>query len=226
MEGAELLKRLHEDTVQTFVDSSGFGVARLTRDHKSVVLEEIESIPQPGTDTVPPESRAAPPPVQNEGAKFVRQDAPTERFQEFHTSALVDFLNPAGFGYVKEHRVVAGFQEHHFRKLPGADDGFRISPWRLQRVELVSLLKHADPCVYLSDNLPRMDELRNAKVRPLDAFEAQRLPDMLRGQDLAFDQSDKTLRVLGAIRAAKQCLDCHDVQHGDLLGAFSYQLGR
>ena len=27
-----------------------------------------------------------------------------------------------------------------------------------------------------------------------------------------------------ALRAAKQCLDCHNVQRGELLGAFSYRL--
>ena len=29
------------------------------------------------------------------------------------------------------------------------------------------------------------------------------------------------VRVLGAIRAAKQCIDCHGGGRGDLLGAFS-----
>jgi hypothetical protein len=30
--------------------------------------------------------------------------------------------------------------------------------------------------------------------------------------------------MLGSLRAAKQCLDCHNVQRGELLGAFSYRL--
>ena len=31
-------------------------------------------------------------------------------------------------------------------------------------------------------------------------------------------------RMLGSLRAAKQCLDCHTASRGDLLGAFSYAL--
>ena len=30
--------------------------------------------------------------------------------------------------------------------------------------------------------------------------------------------------MLGAIRSAKQCVQCHGGQRGDLLGAFSYTL--
>jgi hypothetical protein len=32
--------------------------------------------------------------------------------------------------------------------------------------------------------------------------------------------------MFGAVRAAKQCLKCHFVQRGELLGAFSYVLDR
>jgi len=30
--------------------------------------------------------------------------------------------------------------------------------------------------------------------------------------------------MLGSLRAAKQCLECHTAKRGDLLGAFSYVL--
>ena len=33
-----------------------------------------------------------------------------------------------------------------------------------------------------------------------------------------------TLRMLGAIRAANQCVACHAAERGQLLGAFSYTL--
>jgi hypothetical protein len=32
--------------------------------------------------------------------------------------------------------------------------------------------------------------------------------------------------MLGSLRAQKQCLECHRVPHGSLLGAFSYELRR
>ena len=37
-------------------------------------------------------------------------------------------------------------------------------------------------------------------------------------------QTPDGLRILGAIRAAKQCVDCHGGERGALLGAFSYTL--
>ena len=32
--------------------------------------------------------------------------------------------------------------------------------------------------------------------------------------------------MLGSLRATKECLQCHRVEHGALLGAFSYELLR
>jgi hypothetical protein len=218
-----LLKRLHEDAVHTFVNSRGFGVARGTPSLEPVLLPDIESVPQPGTELdsspVPRESRA-------DAGKVDPFSDPTERLHRFHMKSLLDFLAGPDFGYVKERRLVAGFQEHHFRTLPAYEDLRSLNPWQVERIELVSLLKHSQPCVYRSDNLPRMDELRTAKTRPLDDFEAARLPELLKGEDLVHADSETTIRVLGAIRAPNQCLDCHNVQRGDLLGVFSYRLGR
>ena len=96
----------------------------------------------------------------------------------------------------------------------------------MSHLDLVSLLKFAEPRVYLSDHLPRMDELRNAKTRALNEFEQQALPQLRNGEDIVVDQQLNTIHMMGAVRAAKQCLDCHSVRRGELLGAFSYLLDR
>ena len=80
--------------------------------------------------------------------------------------------------------------------------------------------------VYLSEHLPRMDELRNAETRALDEFEQRALPQLHDGEDTVVEQGLNQIRMLGSVRAAKQCLDCHSVRRGDLLGAFSYLLDR
>jgi len=49
---------------------------------------------------------------------------------------------------------VAGFQSHRFRKIPEAKEV------EVARLELVSLLMHKEPSVYLSDRLPQMDALK------------------------------------------------------------------
>ena len=141
------------------------------------------------------------------------------KLQELHTAGLLDFINFANFGYVKDRRNVAGFQSHRFSKVPGPAEG-----WRVQTLDLVGLLLHKDPVAYVSANLPRMDELKKAPTRPLDRFETGGLKKLRGGEDLVTAEAGANLRMFGAIRSAKQCVDCHGGQRGDLLGAFSYTL--
>jgi hypothetical protein len=98
--------------------------------------------------------------------------------------------------------------------------------WTLERLELVSLLKFDEPRVYVLDHLPRMDQLSGDDVptRPLDEFEADALPQLRTAEDIVIDDSAKPLRMLGSLRAADQCRDCHSVARGELLGAFTYFL--
>src|SRR5207244_854013 len=98
--------------------------------------------------------------------------------------------------------------------------------WRVYRLELVSLLKFDEPGVYISEYLPRMDELKDAKTRPLDAFEKKSLEELQQGEDLRVSVAGDQMRMLGSVRALKQCLKCHHAERGELLGAFSYVLRR
>jgi hypothetical protein len=168
-----------------------------------------------------------------------------------HDEGLMDFVNRRGWGYVEDIDHVAGFQVHHFRQTPqltaakdlhaesGLDDFYDrevhnrldLSPdtdenWTVRRMELVSLLTHDEPCVYVSDELPRMDKAAEYPVRPLDVFERRALGKLERGEDLVYETETNRLRMLGALRAARQCQQCHQVERGELLGAFSYVLER
>jgi hypothetical protein len=138
-----------------------------------------------------------------------------------HDDNTLNFLYPFGFGYVRDRRHVAGFRAHQFRHDPEAP-----ALWRTRRLELVGLLKYDEPVVYLSQNFPRMDELRTAPTRPLDPFENEALAGLRLGEDLIAQQTTTHLRMLGAIRAVRQCQRCHGVERGELLGAFSYQMER
>lgn len=88
------------------------------------------------------------------------------------------------------------------------------------------MLKHDRPMVYVSKNLPNMNELRDAPVRELDAFEQQALTSLIEGEDLVTDVQPGRIRALGSLRAMRQCLQCHEVERGTLLGAFSYEFLR
>jgi hypothetical protein len=214
----DALRQLHEDQVMVFVNSPSFGVRRMS---------SFESLARPGKQVVIPMASlaTAEPSVIHDReipsyTKYMR-----ELKWSLHRESVADFLDSRRYGYVKDRRHVAGFQAHQFCKPPAFSRYAHTAPeYQLKRLELVSLLNHEQPGVYMTENLPRMDELRDVPIRALDDFERDNLKRLWHGDDLAVKQNGKGLRMLGALRAGKQCLSCHDAQRGDLLGAFSYHL--
>ncbi|MBX9677685.1 MAG: hypothetical protein K2X38_02895 [Gemmataceae bacterium] len=60
-------------------------------------------------------------------------------------------------------------------------------------------------------------------TRNLDMFETAGVHELLTGKDVYIRTKDHVVRMLGALRAADQCIRCHtEAKAGDLLGAFSY----
>jgi len=96
--------------------------------------------------------------------------------------------------------------------------------YRVSSLDLVGLLKHEAPVAYLTKTLPTMEQLREAPTRPLDTFERLALERLQAGDDLFIRSAGAHLRMVGSLRATKECLRCHDGERGDLLGAFSYVL--
>jgi hypothetical protein len=221
------LEDLHAEKVAQFIESPGFGVERqMARNMIYDDSKELDPISLPSSNyKYPDESKTNSEPGRlvdsgiNDNAAV---NEPTkERLEKFHLEGFIDFVNSSGFGYIKDRENVSGFQPHRFSKMPKIETGQR---WVIQDLELISLLKHEQPVAYISEHLPRMDELREAKTRPLNAFERDALEVLRRGEDLKVQNAPREIRMLGSIRAVKQCLQCHDVERGDLLGAFSYRL--
>lgn len=210
------LQYLHNSTIFSFVNSPGFGVTRMHMARERLGgmtsgLRPDTHVPQPGA----PSSSAQ----WGEGTPW--QPLPLDSaLDKAHGDGVIDFANPIGFGYLDARRRVAGFQSHRFSRVPKAER------WQVQRVDLVGLLLHGKPIAYVSANLPRMDELREAPTRPLDAFEASALERLRKGEDLVTGAADGHTRMVGAVRGLKQCVNCHGGSRGDLLGAFSYVLRR
>ncbi|MDB5313211.1 MAG: hypothetical protein JWO38_7413 [Gemmataceae bacterium] len=214
------LEQLHKNSVDDFVNSAGFGVGRVRRMRPPTDAESLKSGLQDNPPVPQPDYLS--PFVHPAGDLTTRPpdwDAP--KLSLLHDAGVLDFVNPKGFGFIKDRRHVAGFQKHGMTKVPEAS-----APWAVARVELVGLLLHDSPAAYVSANLPRMDELRAAPTRPLDAFEVEALESLRHGEDLFARGADDKARMVGAIRATKQCLGCHGGARGDLLGAFSYGLRR
>ncbi len=214
------LKQLHEDAVNTFINQDGFGFTRMSGVSEWALKQ--------GLRTEPPPPQPAPRSTDSWSASALldRADAKEaemdQKLLQMHFLGVVDFVNPNGFGFVKDRQHVSGFQSHQFSRLP--DPG---TAWRLKTLDLVGLVVHEEPVAYVSATLPRMDRLRKTPTRPLDAFEVAGLAALRKGQDLFVrDTANGHRRMLGAVRSGKQCLSCHGGERGELLGAFSYTLAR
>lgn len=218
------LKLIHDREYERFTRSSGFGVARMPRPS----LRGLRELPL--TDIghhVDTQELAR---HGEYGWRMPYDFAKGDEIDELHTASRRDFLHPDGFGAVLEPRQqVVGFIEHGFHYPPLS---FMENPevWTLERLELVSLLKFDAPRVYVLDHLPRMDQLQGTDIptRDLDEFETAALVKLWTEEDVVISDADEhgRVRMLGTLRATKQCLDCHSVQRGTLLGAFSYALSQ
>lgn len=211
-ERAKLLREIHEETVKIFVNQQGFGVTRTNGLREMLLKKGIRRespIPQPG---MPSPSPWMSPSLQS-------RPASADGLRSFHQTSVADFINPAGFGFIKDRQHVAGFQEHQISEMPEPPRS-----WALQRLDLIGLLLQGKPIAYVSENLPRMQELKSAPTRELDEFESAGLLALKSGENLLVRMRGQERRMLGAIRAARQCLACHEAERGDLLGAFSYRM--
>ena len=159
----------------------------------------------------------------------------------FNSRITRSFANRTGL--IKDTDQVAGFEAHRVRAWSGNLRGAPKVPerpgqkpveetketsWKINRIELVSLLMHDEPCVYDTDELPDMEELNSetAAVRPLSAFEAEGIKALKSGEEMLIRATKNRVVMVGAIRATGNCADCHSGQSDDLLGAFSYEFLR
>jgi len=214
-----VLRQLHDGTMSRFVTAPGFGVLRTVR----------LSVPSEQNLNLEPRNEAPPQPDYFRIASTDVNSWPARptkvALDRLHATSFLDFVNPMGFGFVKDRQHVAGFQSHGFSGVPT----FNHEPkpaveWKVASVELVGLLLHDEPRVYISAKLPKMDELRDAPTRQLDPFEAAALTALRSGADMHTADGPDGIRFVGAIRSTKQCVECHGGERGALLGAFSYRL--
>jgi hypothetical protein len=221
-----MLRDIHGSAVERFINSPGFGNARnvaLERKARGWIDVREEFLADPPADggTAAPRGDDTPPPEWvSAGAALLT--AP----ERSHADAVLDFVDAQGFGYVRDREHVAGFRPHglHRRPLFRANQS-RETTYEVTRLELVSLLKFDAPRVYvLPGSFPRMDRLGDGTTRSLDAFEDRAVAALQGGEDLVAESDGNRVRLVGSIRAGKQCLACHGVSRGELLGAFTYHL--
>lgn len=215
-----MLERLHNRMYDDFVLASGFGESRMQRVRQEYIELPLPS-PLQAPGTIPYES-----PLPGQGIPLASEVPEGSALLQMHQEGLESFLDQSRIGFVRDRDHVAGFQSHAFAIVPETTAGTESSKttWQIARLELISLLKHKTPVAYVSRDLPNMEELKTAAIRPLDTFETSSLKKLRTAEDLVIDEQPRFIRMIGSVRAGNDCLACHNVQRGELLGAFSYEL--
>jgi len=225
----------HRDTTAQFTNAMGFGIARtppLSYRYWKLELPIAPAMKMTPTSDCLTELLIEPLAL-----------TPRPDLQAWHDDNQIEFAHPISLGAVdwtesnqSDLSRVVGFQPHAFhthpkplkvsKPTPHAETPHDKEVWQADNVALVSLLKHRIPAVYVSEFLPNMDELIGVPTRPLNEFESRSLEQLKSGEDLMVNSNDEHIEMLGSIRAIHQCMECHQVARGTLLGAFSYRLSR
>ncbi len=159
----ESLRLVHASHVEQFVRSEGFGISRMPQPSPGAIdfIRKPDQVPLP---TERPATAADSEQDHSPQSFEPLADSLQSDAEALHRKSLTDFANPATFGYIESRQRVAGFLPHAFSELPRFE---RRSQWAVHKVELVSLLKHEQPMVYVSANLPNMSELAACLKGPL-----------------------------------------------------------
>jgi uncharacterized protein DUF3365 len=219
-----VLAELHSQTLAEFVAANGFGASRM----KGLRRWELARAVFPPAEPLP-EGRSTDDSTATEHSDSFNSASNTDANHSVellnHGDVIGQFTASTRGAYIPAWQQASGFLPHEMHRSPLLPSD-SVVDWQLTRLELVSLLKFAKPCVYESNRLPRMEELRNTTTRPLDDFEQRGLQQLRDGRETAVIPQVNIIRMLGALRATKQCLACHSARTGELLGAFSYRLDR
>jgi hypothetical protein len=193
---ASVMQRLHADAYDHFISQPGQGISRLMPVVN--VAKRDWKMPQWTSE------------------ELVKAQAPLKGEKDFE---LIHRLSLRKFGAngmaEKEY-----WENEHKNPLPPKE---RL--WEIKALDLVGLIMHESPVVYISEKLPEMKNLKKTPTRDLDLFESEGLEELMAGKELYIRSQSETIRVLGPVKAGKACLKCHhDAKEGDVLGAFSYTL--
>ncbi len=245
-----VLEMLHEQAQEEFVTALGFGMVRTFRVR---VTKENLKLPENLPESLPslpanyPKEDFLYNPLATSGFLLNKNSKPSNSqssslisLTQIHFNGKDDFLAPKKNGYVKNRDYVVDFQGHHLTRVPAytleqrrtgdkkndIDNWVIYQNWNIYQLQLVSLLKHQQPVVYSTSVLPNLEDLKDVKTRPLDSFEKRALEKLYREEDVVINSGTNHIQMMGSLRASKDCLRCHSVKRGALLGAFSYRLFR
>jgi hypothetical protein len=139
--------------------------------------------------------------------------------EQMHKGHVEEFISHPGFGY---RRVMTPYEGPSRFTHEGSTN-------QLKRVDLIGIAEHSSPVAFISRyRVPTKADFTNAlfrpkvDVRPLTAFETNAVAQLNAGNDIVVDFNQRA--IVGAIRARTECIKCHEVKRGALLGALSYMI--
>jgi len=140
--------------------------------------------------------------------------------EQMHAVYVEKFIRSSGFGFGR-------MGPTDLRNL--SEIVLNGQPYTVEKVELIGLVKHPQPTAYVISSMPLKAFFTNnmrgrIKTRALTTFETDALPQLRSGRDQVIGIHDESPAILGAVRAQKKCLKCHEGKTGNLLGAFSYSM--
>lgn len=237
---SRMLENFHGQATEAFTAIPGFGMERLIPLYKKVPFE----IPDFSTTEVEVEKEIAPPKLLEDVfakslAEFRNPSKPLavpgkKGFSPFETDPK------GGFGGSFRGTITRGLQLR-LLDLVGLSDpgGPRVhsggKAFEVMRMTAEEAKKERakNPAAIIEGGLPpnlgkntaakAPEVTAKLETRPLDIFEIAGVAELSQGKQLFVRHKDNVIRMLGALRATEQCLQCHtDNKKGDLLGAFSY----
>lgn len=206
-----MLARLHNEMYDHFISMQGFGPARMI------------GFPTPNADFIELKRASTQLPLSiKKNLSLFSENSKTDKL---HNKVMNDIFKSGSFGHVVGSKRAVGFEPHGPTNLEqeiGASQNDNTD-LQLTRLELVSLLRHEEPRVYVAETIPLMNELDSFPHRELNDFETQALSQLVSERDTFMKETSDGAVMLGAVRAADECLQCHTGPRGRLLGAFTYQ---
>lgn len=148
----------------------------------------------------------------------MRQRAP---FEEAHQRAVVNFVESQGFGLSRIRK--AGLWNEHTVSFEG-------KIYDPHEIRLIGMTPEYGPRLFTDMHPPKIKEIPDSPSRPLTPNELEALERLRRGESRTEtfppdpEQHAEGIRVMAPLFATQDCLKCHSVALGEMLGAFDYHL--
>ncbi len=231
-----MLAQYHGKAVSTFTAIPGFGMRRMPLLYKVVPFQ----VPDLSTNEVEIEKEIVPPTVLKDvfaksldGFRDPAKPLPVHKGTAF--GRRNGFGHPLSVSGGLQLRMLdlVGLIDADGPKVYSGGKAFEVRQMSAEETKAAlrgnSAVKPLAPFAGLQQKLPdvayakALADAGKLQTRPLDVFETTGVAELRDGKDLFIRTRGNVIRMLGALRASAQCLECHsESKRGDLLGAFSY----